>query len=224
MASSAPRRDLSDLQRDVLREFFTRERSFFLTGGGALVGFHLHHRETTDLDLFTVDREAFERSRHVLPAVAEVLGSSLEVRQDAPGFRRYALIRGDDLLVVELVHERVEQCCPDKEERDGVIVDPAREILANKLTTLVGRQEVRDVVDVMFLERTGLRVEDSLDAALRKDGGCTPATIAWLLSELRISDDVTLPAGVAPSELRAYVDELVVRLRRLAAPADRGAS
>ena len=71
MASSEPRFDLSPLQRTVLAEFFRRERGFFLTGGGALVGYHLHHRFTDDLDLFTLDEAAYVRSLHVLPAVAE---------------------------------------------------------------------------------------------------------------------------------------------------------
>lgn len=44
---------LSRLQRDLLREFFARSRGFALTGGGALVGFHLGHRTSQDLDLFT---------------------------------------------------------------------------------------------------------------------------------------------------------------------------
>jgi hypothetical protein len=44
---------LSALQKDFLNAFFTREDRFFLTGGAALAGFHLGHRETDDLDLFT---------------------------------------------------------------------------------------------------------------------------------------------------------------------------
>ena len=49
---------LSALQDAVLEAFFATERGFFLSGGGALVGFHLQHRETTDLDLFTSSAEA----------------------------------------------------------------------------------------------------------------------------------------------------------------------
>ncbi|HEX9733963.1 MAG TPA: hypothetical protein VGG06_18480 [Thermoanaerobaculia bacterium] len=52
---------LTPLQVDLLRAFFAREQGFFLSGGAALVGFHLGHRETSDLDLFTVDTAAFER-------------------------------------------------------------------------------------------------------------------------------------------------------------------
>lgn len=43
---------LTPLQQDLVREFFAREQRFFLTGGGALAGFYLKHRETEDLDFF----------------------------------------------------------------------------------------------------------------------------------------------------------------------------
>jgi hypothetical protein len=219
MDCSTPRFDLSTLQRDVLAAFFQRERGFFLTGGGALVGYHLHHRLTDDLDLFTMDPAAYERSLHVLPAVAEALGGRLEVRQDAPGYRRYALTRDGETLVVDVVRDRVQQVRASKPEIDGVFVDPPEEILANKLTEMVGRQEERDLVDVYCLEQRGYPVESALDAALAKDGGCTPATLAWLLSGLTIDDTAALPGGVDAPTLRAYVADLVKRLRRKAMPA-----
>jgi hypothetical protein len=218
MDSSPARADLSALQRAVLAEFFRRERGFFLTGGGALVGYHLHHRTTSDLDLFTLDEGAFARSRYVLPAVAEALQGRLDVRQDAPDFRRYALTRAGEALVIDIVRERVPQVRVAKPEIEGIVVDPPEEILANKLTALVGRQEERDLVDVYFLERNGYRVEEALGHALAKDGGCTPATLAWLLSEALIDDGAPLPGGLSPATLRAYVRDLVKRLRRLAVP------
>lgn len=218
MASST----LSPFQERILRAFFARERGFFLTGGAALAGFHLGHRTTTDLDLFTLDAAAFERGRHVLGDLAAGEGVSLEVSQDAPAFYR-ALLSGDgEALVVDLVRERVFQLRPDKVELDGVLVDPPEEILANKLTTLVSRAEERDLIDVMFLERAGYRVEDALEPALAKDGGCTPATLAWLLSQIEIPDGVALPAGIEPAELRTYVAELIARFRRAAVPARPG--
>ena len=219
MGSSESSFDLSPLQRIVLAEFFRQERGFFLTGGGALVGYHLHHRFTDDLDLFTLDEAAYVRSLHVLPAVAEALGGRLEILQDAPGYRRFALRQGDETLVVDVVRERVRQVSPSKPEINGVFVDPPEEILANKLTALVGRQEERDLVDVYFLEQRGYPVEGALDAALAKDGGCTPATLAWLLSELAIGDGARVPGGLPASVLRAYVADLVKRLRRKAMPA-----
>ena len=217
MGSSAPSK-LTALQKDVLDAFFQRERGFFLTGGAALVGFHLGHRTTDDLDLFTRDAPAFERGRFVLADVAAALGGELQVRQDAPGFKRVVLTRGDEGLVIDLVKDTGPQLHLDKLERDRIVVDPADEILANKLTALVGRAEERDLIDVMFLERAGYPIEAALPAALDKDGGCTPATLAWLLSEVTIPDGAVLPAGVSPAELRAYVTELIARLLVLAAP------
>jgi hypothetical protein len=85
---------------------------------------------------------------------------------------------------------RVYQLVPDKPVVDGVRVDPPEEILANKLCALLSRAEVRDLVDVYMLERTGLRAEDALDAAMRKDGGATAAQLAWVLSQITIGEDV----------------------------------
>jgi hypothetical protein len=217
MASSAPS-TLTALQRDVLDAFFQRERGFFLTGGAALAGFHLGHRPTDDLDLFTSEDAAFERGRFVLADVAAALGGELQIRQDAPGFKRMVLTRGGEGLVIDLVRDVSPQLHPQKLDRDHILVDSADEILANKLTALVGRAEERDLVDVMFLERAGYSVESALSAALAKDGGCTPATLAWLLSEVTIPDGITLPAGVTSGELRAYVSALIGRFLVLAAP------
>jgi hypothetical protein len=83
---SKPHHQLTPLQRDLLDAFFARERGFFLTGGAALVGFYLHHRETTDLDLFTEEGATWERGRHVLADAVAALGATLEIRQAAPGF------------------------------------------------------------------------------------------------------------------------------------------
>lgn len=210
--------ELTPLQRDVLTAFFARERGFFLTGGAALVGFYLHHRHTVDLDLFATDDESFDRGRHALAGTAAALGGKLEVRQDAPDFKRFALTRQDELVVVDLVRDRVPQLHPEKHVRDGIRIDPLDEIATNELTTLVGRMEERDLVDLFVLEQRGVRVESLLEGALAKDGGCTPATLAWLLSEIRIPDGIRLPGEVSPAELREWISVLVPRLRRAAAP------
>jgi len=118
--------------------------------------------------------------------------------------------------VIDLVKDVSPQLHADKLDRDNILMDAPDEILANKLTALVGRAEERDLVDVLFLERAGYPVEAALPVAMDKDGGCTPATLAWLLSEITIPDGIALPAGVSPTELRAYLTELVGRL--LASP------
>lgn len=218
MTDSSPDK-LTALQRALLDAFFRIERRFFLTGGAALAGFYLHHRQTLDLDLFTLDPAAFETGRRALDAAAAELGATVAVRQHAPGFERYVVSGRGESVVVDLVLERVPQTAGAKRVIGSVSVDPLEEILVNKLTTLLSRAEERDLVDLLFLERRGLKAEDGLPAALEKDGGCTPAALAWVLSEVSIPDGVELPGGVSAAELRTFVADLIVRLRRAAFPA-----
>jgi hypothetical protein len=214
---AAPRSRLTPLQVEILEAFFRHEDRFYLTGGGALAGYHLGHRETHDLDLFTLSSDVEEGARALRAAATDVGASWREVRT-APEFRRVLLSRGDESVIVDLVHERTEQLRPDKPAHGLVRVDPAEEIFANKLCTLLGRSEIRDLVDVRALEGLGLSLTQALEAGQRKDGGLTPAQLAWVLSQITIGDGASLPGGVTPSELRDYLRGLVDRLTGLAHP------
>jgi hypothetical protein len=215
---------LTPLQQQVLEAFFRREQRFFLSGGAALAGFHLAHRRTHDLDLFTT-ADVIEDGEQALALTADELGATVEKIQTTPDFRRRIVRRGEEAVVIDLVHERAPQGPLPKERIGNIRVDPPQEILANKLCTLLSRSELRDLVDVYALERAGLRVEDALPLAEKKDAGLTPAQLAWVLSQI---DLASLPEGEpvlrdalsAPTrgELAAYVAALGKRLVTLALP------
>ena len=99
-----------------------------------------------------------------------------------------------------------------------VRIDPPEEILANKLCTLLARAEIRDLVDVLALERAGHRAEAALPLAIEKDGGLTPAQLAWVLSEITIGEDANIPGGLSVVEIRSFVADLISRLARVAFP------
>lgn len=207
---------LSALQHDIVRALAQRNAGFFLTGGGVLVGFVLGHRTTDDLDLFTTDDAAMSGADSLARALGVAVGATVESVQTTPDHRRYLLSRGDESTRVDFVRDRGPQLM-EKLSRDGIPMDPVEEIIANKITTLASRSEIRDLVDLYFLEQAGYRIEEHLEKALRKDAGATPATIAWLLSTLRVPEHVP---GDAPREvIVAYVRELEARLRKLGFPA-----
>ncbi len=208
---------LSALQLDFLRAFFSREDRFFLTGGAALVGFYLGHRETNDLALFTLE-DALTEGMAVVGEVAREMGATLEAIQTAPTFRRLLLTRGAEAIVIDLVREYVAQTQKEKPRVNGIRVDPPQEILANKLCALLSRSEIRDLVDVRALELAGYRMEDALGAAAAKDSGLTPAQLAWVLSQIQLGDDLRPPGGVVVAELRSYLAELIARLTSTAFP------
>lgn len=208
---------LSNLQNEFLREFFGRENRFYLTGGAALVGFYLGHRETNDLDLFTLENE-IENGFVIVKEVAKQLGGTVEAIQTAPDFRRLLVKRGDEAVVVDLAREYVFQIEKEKREIGGIRIDSPEEILANKLCALLSRSEIRDLVDVRELEKAGFNLENALAVAEKKDTGLTAAQLAWVLSQIRFGDDSIPPGGISVSELRNYLDDLIARLQRLAFP------
>jgi hypothetical protein len=208
---------LTLLQRDLLEAFFRRESRFFLTGGAALAGFYLGHRETADPDLFTIARVLTEGEAALRDAAADV-GASIENIHTAPDFRRRLVRREVEGVVVDLVYERAPQGEQPKRQFGFVWVDPPEEILANKLCALLSRAEPRDLVDVLTLERTGLRVEDAVPLAARKDTGLTPAQLAWVLSQITIGDDAKIPGGLSSADLRSFLSDLIARLARLSFP------
>lgn len=208
---------LNKLQTEFLREFFSREHHFYLTGGAALVGFYLGHRKTGDLDLFTLENE-IENGFAIARDVARSLDATVESIQTSPDFRRLLVRRETEAVVVDLVREYVFQLEPVKREIGGIRIDSPEEILANKLCALLSRTEIRDLVDAQALEKAGFNLKDALRAAAKKDTGLSPAQLAWVLNQMDFGDDTQLPNDVSIDELRDYTNDLIRRLRQLAYP------
>ncbi len=208
---------LTEIQIAVLERFFAHEKRFFLTGGAALAGFLIGHRETSDLDLFATE-DALDAGERALRTAAAELNASVEETQTAPGFRRRLLRQGDRSVIVDLVHDATPQGAGPKLEISGIRVDPPLEVLANKLCALLARAEIRDLVDARALEQSGESIEEALRIASRKDAGLTPAQLAWVLSEIRIGDDARVPGGATGDELRAYLADVTARLSRMGFP------
>ena len=208
---------LGELQQRFLQAFFSKESRFFLTGGAALAGFHIGHRETHDLDLFTL-MDAMEEGSAVVAEVAREMGAKLESIQTSPDFRRFMLAHESEAIVIDLYRERVAQIISDKPVIGIIRVDPPEEILANRLCALLGRAEIRDLVDVRALEISGYPVESALIAAASKDAGLTPGQLSWVLSQITLGDDLIPPGEISVQELREYLDHLIARLSRLAFP------
>lgn len=178
-----------------------------LTGGGALAGFHLGHRETRDLDFFWRDRPALERLPDEVLARLRLAGLPAERQQTAVAFCRLLVGEAAEAIPVDLVADAAAQVDAPIEVAPGVWIDSPHEILVNKLTAMLGRWAVRDLVDVKALLDAGGDLERALADAPRKDGGFSPETLAWVLD--------TTPAirGVTP-ELLTFKESLVSRLLR----------
>ncbi|MFY9345220.1 MAG: nucleotidyl transferase AbiEii/AbiGii toxin family protein [Planctomycetota bacterium] len=210
-------RGLSTLQADLLRAFFAQERRFVLTGGGALVGFHLRHRTSEDLDLFAKPPVSLDDGYHALAAAASGLGATIEVQRRYPEFQRVIVRRNQESAVVDLVIDRAPDVDQPVDVEHGIRLHSLREIAANKVCALLGRAEIRDLIDLRAILMTGADLRGVLADAERKDRGVSAATLAWLLDGVRIPDSAQLP-GVAAAELDAFRIDLVRQLRRIGVP------
>ena len=209
---------LDRLQLEILQAFASREPGFVLSGGAALVGFHLRHRETKDLDFFCANLDTdLQLIGLSLEDVVRTLGGDAELLQSYPRFRRYQVVRGEESTIVDLVLDATPRSEPPS-RIGAVLVDTMAEIAANKICTLIGRAEIRDLVDLITMLETGIDLETTLAAAQKKEGGIDPATLAWVLDELYISHDAQLPGEMDAGKVDLKRREIVTHLRRLAFP------
>jgi hypothetical protein len=70
--------------------------------------------------------------------------------------------------LVELAIDRAPQLLRDKNHFGAVVVDPMREIAANKVGALLDRFEARDLVDLKLLLGAGLTLPEVLQDAQQK--------------------------------------------------------
>lgn len=100
-------------------------------------------------------------------------------------------------------------------------MDALDDLVANKLCALLGRGDIKDLVDLFFLDRAGIDVLGYLAAAQEKDGGMEATSLAFVLSSLRPD-----PAGLlllqplSDQDLLAFRDRLIGRLLDAAWPGE----
>ena len=181
---------LTPLQRRILQVLAGLKPSWTLTGGGALAGFYLGHRSTRDLDLFW--RARAELGQSVIEAQALLRGDGMDVAvlRTAPTFAELRVSGGEDACVVDLVAEPFPPVEPPRHLAVGdavIAVDSMHEILVAKLTALLGRSELRDLVDVQALTDAGTDLLAAVSDAPKKDAGFSALTLAWVLNTFEIA-------------------------------------
>ncbi len=205
---------LSAIQHRVLRVLAGFEPQWTLTGGGALVGFHLGHRTTRDLDLFFHGQRVLDEIPERVAGHLRADGLDVSTERASPGYRRFVVQAGAERTILDLVAEPVPTAEPPTELEPGLLVDTPHEILVNKLTALLGRSALRDLVDVGALLAAGGDLERALHDASLKDGGFSPPTLAWLLEQFPVE-------ALAASHQRDAAPLVALRdhlVRRLLAP------
>lgn len=139
----------------------------YLTGGTALSAFHLHHRESEDLDLFF--RRPFD-ARAVTQWVSSVSDTEAVPHRVQQRLGFLVTVAGGPLKV-EFVHYDFDHLEVPVARHGAVRVDGLRDICANKLSALIERVEAKDYADLLFLlRRPGVTVETAMEDCRAKFG------------------------------------------------------
>jgi hypothetical protein len=189
-----------------------------LGGGAALSGAWLSHRLSRDIDLFCHDGPQHRELVTGLALIAPTVGVTCQIVRDGGHHVRATLSIDNQPTELDVVFEPAADLEPPPPPIDGVIVESLADLRASKLTCLLSRAEPRDLVDVLFLERSGYPPEQDLASALRKDTGMDPGILAWLLKDFPVRPLPQMLTPLSEGDLLRYRDDLAERLRRLSLP------
>jgi hypothetical protein len=153
----------------------------YLAGGSAL---HIQPnsvRYSKDLDYFhdSVERvaTAFQQDQQLLLEH----GYGVDVDMQQPGYLRALVSRQQQRSKVEWAHDSAWRFLPTiQNPQCGYQLHPL-DLAINKLLALVGRDEARDLLDVMHVHQTLLPLGAQCWAAAGKDPGYTPLSLLTLL-------------------------------------------
>lgn len=142
---------LYPLQDKVLEMIIPEMPGFYLTGGTALSRFYLNHRFSDDLDFFYNRGSDFKKiTERVRQVLKEKFVLNEKVSVIAEDFVRY-IIQDETILKLEFVNDVAYKWGPVLISNGFVPLDNPANILSNKLTALVSREEPKDVFDIVSL-------------------------------------------------------------------------
>ncbi len=176
--------------------------------GGAGLSLLLGHRWSADLDLFCESGTDIPVVVSRLEALSTSEGASFTTIRTAPTFRRFEVAVSDEMVRIDVAVDTAPLLDAGSPVVDGIRVLSLRDQRANKIVTLLSRSELRDLVDLFFLEQRGWPLLDGLDDALQKDGGLDLAWLAWAMRQIEIRPLPGLRAPVDLDELRQFRDRV----------------
>ena len=176
---------LTPLQKRIAKIVggLSEARGFALAGAGGLLVRGLIHRQTRDLDYFTVpgEEEALSGLRDALERALDRAALDHSRQRDLSTFVRIEVSDGDDRCEVDLA---IDYRALPVEPSDYGPTLAVRELAANKVLALFDRAEARDFLDLVELTRY-FELRPLLELAAEKDTGFDTAGFLEALSSLQ---------------------------------------
>lgn len=135
------------LQDEVLRVVFATEHEFYLTGGTCLSRFYIEKRYSDDLDFFTNQSARYSFAiKNIKIALQNSFKVVIEV--ESKDFTRFKI---NDLLQVDFVNDIAFRYKEPIVNEKNYLFDNIENILSNKITAVVGRDNPKDIFDIYLI-------------------------------------------------------------------------
>lgn len=200
---------LYPFQDQVLRLITDLDTGFYLTGGTAASRGYLHHRFSEDLDFFVNYDDRFEGwINQIARALSQQNGWKTDVLSKQEHFVRMMLHRPDVTLKLEFVNDVPFRIGDVVTEPTLGKLDTAENILANKVTAALGRDEPKDLADIWgFCTNMKLSINDAIVGGQGKATGIFPVDLGRVLLSATAADWEVIRWLNAPSSAQ-FVDDL----------------
>jgi len=140
---------LYDLQDGVFNIVFSLNNSFYLTGGTCLSRFYWEKRYSDDLDFFTDNTSLY--SLNVKEIEKELkINHKITKLVESRDFIRVVI---DDILQIDFVNDRVPRYKDIIFLKNGFRIDNVENILCNKVTAVIGRDNPKDIFDIYLIAK-----------------------------------------------------------------------
>ena len=181
---------LYPFQDRVLAAVNGLDTGFYLSGGTAASRGYLRHRFSDDLDLFVDDDERFDLwTARVIERLASERLWQTEVLLREERFARVALAEAETILKIELINDVPARVGPIQRHPVLGRLGSAENILANKITALLDREEPKDLADIWgFCCRMDLSLSAALSGAQGKAAGIFAPDLARVILSATAAD------------------------------------
>jgi predicted nucleotidyltransferase component of viral defense system len=144
-------RKLYQQQDKFLSWWRTLQLPFYLTGGTALGRFYLNHRFSEDLDFFVNSDPNFNQYISLIKTeIVKAFDVNLNDSLFTDDFARVFTQSEQSSLKIEFVNDVAYRAGNPSEFYFGMVDDPLN-ILANKITAIIGRDEPKDIFDIIYI-------------------------------------------------------------------------
>lgn len=169
---------LTDFQRNLLATLApARTPESYLAGGAALHFAPNSVRYSHDLDYFL---DSTERVAAAFAEDGELLreaGFTVEVTMSQPGFIRAIVRKEGQATQIDWAHDSAWRFLPAVRDELGGFLLHEIDLAVNKTLALAGRDEARDLVDILYVHDEVLPLGTLAWAAVGKDPGFTPLSL-----------------------------------------------